>query len=219
MKIILSTFNKGGVGKTTLAVHLAGVLAEDQFQRVLLVDCVDQYDSISFMSGVSPDEKLKTLRSKYPNVDVVWNPGRENLKKSIGQGQYDSVVLDLNSPAKDTVQAIVSTMPTGVFLPINNQALALGRLKDTLASIAAMAKFAGYRFPIVIVPMGSDVGKIKEALNGCRDSLEDLNVEISQPINFSPDIFENALTNGVFVWEYGGCEYVRDVIKDALDRI
>ncbi|MDM8560666.1 AAA family ATPase [Candidatus Parabeggiatoa sp. HSG14] len=44
--IILSAFNKGGIGKTTLAVHVADLLAEQG--RVLLVDCVDQYDAFNF---------------------------------------------------------------------------------------------------------------------------------------------------------------------------
>jgi chromosome partitioning protein len=219
MRIILSTFNKGGVGKTTLAVHLAGALAEDQFQRVLLVDCVDQYDSVNFISGKTPEEKLKTLSTKYPNVSVVWNPERENLKKVIGQGQYDSVVLDLNSPAKDTVKAIVNAQPTGVFLPINRQALALGRLKDTLALIAAMAAYTGYIFPVVIVPMGSDIHSVSKALEGCCDSTEHLNVKISEPINFDPEHFESALIDGRFVWEYQGCEYVKPLLQNALASI
>ncbi|ENX3945586.1 ParA family protein [Photobacterium damselae] len=219
MKVILSTFNKGGVGKTTLAVHLAGALAEDPFQRVLLVDCVDQYDSVSFLSGTSPDRKLKTLNTKYPNVSVVWNPERESLKKVIGQGQYDSVILDLNSPAKDTVKAIVNAQPTGVFLPINRQALALGRLKDTLALIAAMADYTGYIIPVVIVPLGSDLMSVESALKDCRDCIGSMSVNISRPVAFDPIHFENALINGKFVWEYQGCEYVKPLLQDALGRI
>lgn len=219
MKIILSTFNKGGVGKTTLAVHLAGALAEDEFQRVLLVDCVDQYDSVNFISGRPPSDKLKTLKTKYPNVSVVWNPERDNLKKVIGQGQYDSVVLDLNSPAKDTVKAIVNAQPTGVFLPINRQALALGRLKDTLDLIAAMATHTGYIFPVIIVPMGSDEDSVRNALENCRDSLGSLNVKISPPITFDPEHFENALVQGKFVWEFRGCDYVKPLLQNALSSL
>lgn len=219
MRVILSTFNKGGVGKTTLAVHLAGALAEDPFQRVLLVDCVDQYDSVNFISGNSPEGKLKTLNTKYPNVSVVWNPERENLKKVMGQAQYDSVVLDLNSPAKDTVKAIVNAQPTGVFLPINRQALALGRLKDTLTLIAAMADHTGYIIPVVIVPLGSNLESVNNALEECRDSIGSLAVKLSEPITFDPEHFENALTNGRFVWEYQGCEYVKPLLQKALSSI
>jgi Mrp family chromosome partitioning ATPase len=54
--IILSAFNKGGVGKTTLAVHVAGLLAEQG--RVLLVDCVDQYDAFYFYCHQEPKNVL-----------------------------------------------------------------------------------------------------------------------------------------------------------------
>jgi MinD superfamily P-loop ATPase len=48
--IIASTFNKGGVGKTTLAVHLIGVLNQKPTARNLLVDCVDQADAFTFFT-------------------------------------------------------------------------------------------------------------------------------------------------------------------------
>ena len=45
---------KGGVGKTTTAVSLAGLLAE-QGQRVLLVD-LDPHGSLTSYFGLDPDE-------------------------------------------------------------------------------------------------------------------------------------------------------------------
>ena len=53
MKVILCTHNSGGVGKTTLAVHLAGVLSKKG--DVLLIDCDDQADSWKFYVGAEND--------------------------------------------------------------------------------------------------------------------------------------------------------------------
>ncbi len=49
-------------------------------------------------------------------------------------------MLDINSPNQDTVKTIVDNEPDIILLPINNQALAIDKLSDTLAIIAAMQK-------------------------------------------------------------------------------
>lgn len=56
MKVILCTHNSGGVGKTTLAVHLAGVLSKRG--DVLLIDCNDQADSWKFYVSEEPNEEF-----------------------------------------------------------------------------------------------------------------------------------------------------------------
>ncbi|MCX5982311.1 MAG: AAA family ATPase [Nostocales cyanobacterium LacPavin_0920_SED1_MAG_38_18] len=63
--IILCTHNDGGVGKTTLAVHVAGVLINRQ-DSTLLVDCDDQADFWQFYIDRNP-EKLKDWE-RYENT-------------------------------------------------------------------------------------------------------------------------------------------------------
>ena len=38
MKVVVAQ-HKGGVGKTTLATHVAGLLAENELEKLLLIDC------------------------------------------------------------------------------------------------------------------------------------------------------------------------------------
>lgn len=57
---------KGGVGKTTTAVTLGGLLAE-QGQRVLMID-LDPHGSLSSYFGFNPDEDTKTCFDMFMNA-------------------------------------------------------------------------------------------------------------------------------------------------------
>ena len=92
---------KGGVGKTTTTIALAGVLAE-QGHRVLLVD-TDPHASLSYYFGIesedldlsvydlfiqvsSREQILQTLcPTKYPNIDILpATMGLATLDRSLG---------------------------------------------------------------------------------------------------------------------------------------
>ncbi len=106
--IILCTHNDGGVGKTTLAVHSAGVLIS-QLDRTLLIDCDDQADSWQFYTGREPS-KLNDIDIE-DNRTVISNKNRASIKKLAKPQQYDHVVLDIDSPLQNTVQVIIGNDP------------------------------------------------------------------------------------------------------------
>ena len=80
--IIASTFNKGGVGKTTLAVHVAGILQEQNGTRNLLVDCVDQADAYYFFARREPRKYIDIERISA-TLSVINNPELQPLRKVV----------------------------------------------------------------------------------------------------------------------------------------
>jgi chromosome partitioning protein len=117
--IVLSTFNKGGVGKTTIAVHTAALLAEKG--RTLIIDCVDQADAFKFFCHCIPEKRGdKKDAIDYSTLSAIHNPEKISLKKLVQQDEFDHIVLDINSPMEDTVRSIVHNDPDIVLLPINN---------------------------------------------------------------------------------------------------
>lgn len=211
--IILTAFNKGGIGKTTLAVHVTGVLAEHG--RVLLIDGVDQCDSFYFFCRQLPQQELVPQRAKANSqVTAIWNPGKSPLRRLVDFNEYDSIVLDINSPKEDTVQAIAGSQPDLILLPINDQALAMRQLEDTLAVVAAMEEQAGYQCRVRIVPLGVTKTNIYEHLSSFTTKPQNLGV--TQRINKHPQEFSKSLQQGEYVWNYLGCEYIRDILQNVV---
>jgi chromosome partitioning protein len=210
--IILSAFNKGGVGKTTLAVHVAGLLAESG--RVLLVDCVDQHDAFSFYCRQDPKKDLLPQRAKNnERLTVIWNPDQKPVTRITEPTEYEHTVLDINSPNEDTVRGIIENYPDMILLPINDQALALDKLGDTLGIVAAMQK-TNHRSQVRIVPLGATKRRIDECLAQIDEKPADL--QITKRIKKHQREFTDALRNGQFVWDYQGCEYVRDILQESI---
>lgn len=205
--IIVSTFNKGGVGKTTVAVHVAAVLAERRGgQRTLLVDCVDQYDSYRFFTRSAPEEELCPV-AVGESLTVVWNPDRRPLCRYVDLGEYDDVVMDLNSPQVDTVQVILADEPDRLLIPINDQALADSRLNDTFAIVSALEDKAGAALEVVVVPLGRSLKEVREVVDGLTERPE--SVRFSNRFRRAADEFQTALRDGTPVWEQHGCEQFR----------
>jgi len=216
--IILSAFNKGGVGKTTLAVHVAGLLA--QKWRVLLIDCVDQYDAFYFFCREEPKPGTKSaaLPQRAKNnerITVIWEPSKRSITRLVDLDDYDHIILDINSPNEDTVTAIVENEPDIILLPINDQALALDRLEDTLSVVAAMEKNTGYQSQVKIIPLGATKAEIKNRLN--KITTQPKNLQITQRIKKHPKEFLEALRNGELVWNYEGCDYIREILSSAIN--
>jgi len=211
--IILSAFNKGGVGKTTLAVHVAGLLAEQG--RVLLIDCVDQYDAFSFYCHSVPKNVLEPQRAEeHEQLTVIWNPEQKRITRLVEVNEYEHIVLDINSPNQDTVKAILENELDMILLPINDQALALDKLSDTLAIVAAMQK-TNYHSKARIVPLGATKARIEECLMQIEVKPKDL--QITKRIKKHPKEFPDALRTGQFVWNYEGCEYIRDILQETIN--
>ncbi|WP_404402005.1 ParA family protein [Idiomarina seosinensis] len=79
---------KGGVGKTTTTVALAGLLAERQ-QRVLCID-MDPHASLTFYLGFDSEE---VPTSVYDIFMLDKQPSREQVKQSIIPSEVDNLHL------------------------------------------------------------------------------------------------------------------------------
>jgi chromosome partitioning protein len=92
MKIVAVTNNKGGVGKTFLAVHMSIYFA-NKGKKVLLIDMdEEQADAIRWVTGykVKEPEPWKIIQVKE-NLDVVWVEGKATR---INTEKYDIIIVD-----------------------------------------------------------------------------------------------------------------------------
>lgn len=211
--VVLSAFNKGGVGKTTLAVHAAGVM-RGRAIRILVIDCVDQADSFRFFAGHDPVRHMQLLEARE-GISVVYNPRRRELRNFVGLEEFDHIILDVNSPAADTVQVIIGSDPDKVLLPINDQALAFSNLQTTLAVLSEMERKMGYALFCAVVPLGVTLASVAQQISQLEEKPSRLLV--SRPIRKHRSAFEIALTTGQYVWDVDdSCSYVETILNEIM---
>jgi chromosome partitioning protein len=94
--IVALTNSKGGVGKSTLAVHLA-VWWREQGRRVALVDADVQGSSSVWLQEASPD--IRVFRLQTPDEVLEQVP--------VIAGQFDGLVLDGPAGLSEVTRAIL----------------------------------------------------------------------------------------------------------------
>jgi len=112
---------KGGVGKTTIAIHLADALSR-RGRRVLLIDADSQQSAMTW-SNVRPQE---------PRFSVIGMP-KATLHKEIGSlsADYDDVVIDGPPRVADVAKSIIMAADL-VILPVQPSQLDVWATADTV---------------------------------------------------------------------------------------
>src|SRR5437870_10275841 len=92
---------KGGVGKSTLAVHLA-VWLDERGQRVMLVDCDLQRSSSQWMAEAAPEVRVEVLLSEDELIE----------RAPVFQQEVDIVVADGPAGLKELTRALLLVCDT-----------------------------------------------------------------------------------------------------------
>jgi len=210
MKIVIAQ-HKGGVGKTTLAVHVAGVLAEDGFEKVLLMDCDSQADSFDFFTKKLPSKSME-IKEGMDKVDVLWNYKREKLSNKNMFSEYDHIVVDIDTAVQNALQVIIEIEPDIILIPIDKQYRSVKHLDEVLSLIA---RNEGITYPLAkvkIVQMGS-VHDLNSILNTYENKPKYLDSSFSIP-NLEVE-FNESLRDGRYIWDF----YIdiKSIFKGVID--
>jgi len=182
MKVWAIANQKGGVGKTTSAVTLAGVLAQ-RGQRVLMVD-IDPHGSLTSYFRYSPDNLELSVYNLFQDKEVspktLIKPTRfeqlhlmpatmalATLDRQLGSQSGMGLVLQraLKSLANDYDYALIDCPPMlGVLMvnalaacdqliiPTQTDFLALKGLERMLRTLAMITRSRNIQLPYTIVP-------------------------------------------------------------------
>jgi chromosome partitioning protein len=130
-KIIVVCNQKGGAGKTTVSLNLAGSLGRRKY-KVAIVDG-DEQSSMIEISSLAPEDGLLPA-----NVIGLWKAGRkihQEIKRFIDL--YDFIIVDCppaaNSPIAQS-SLLVSDLAIVPFIPGTIDALAAPKIRDAIES-------------------------------------------------------------------------------------
>ena len=157
MRTLCIANQKGGVGKTTTAVHLAAGLAWAGL-RVLLCDLDGQGNATSGLGLEAPASPLpRPIPSGREGLDVLflanWMNARPHLSSSdvaevLPQGKYDLAVLDC-PPAFGRATELALEISDWVLIPIQCEYFAMEGLSQMLASVRASESKRSRPLPIL----------------------------------------------------------------------
>ena len=130
-KIIVICNQKGGSGKTTVALNLAGSLGNRGY-KVAIVDA-DEQSSLVEIASLAPEDNLLPA-----SVIGLWKAGRkihQEIKRFVGD--YEYIIVDCPPAASAPVAQsalLVADLALVPFIPGTIDALAAPKIRDAIES-------------------------------------------------------------------------------------
>ena len=196
---ILAVHHKGGVGKTTTAVHVTGILLEGG-ARVLLIDGDTQADSYTFFSkGTPPKKPGDAFDAADGRLRVVSLRPGEALDSIVRAASGDQhVVIDIATDMAQISKMLVEVEPDLVLVGVRKYDRgSYVHLDDVLAQVES-ARALGVAPRVTVVPIGV----------GPEDFMRDVVAEpesfrVADTVEWSPDVAGEALfAEHRYIWEY-----------------
>ena len=198
MKIIAIISQKGGAGKTTIAVHLA-VAAELHKLKTAVFDLDPQASAASWA------DKRK---SSSPAVVSAQAARLSNLLEQAAVQSADLVIID-SAPNADAASLAAARVADLILIPCRPAAFDLNAIGTTL-SLAVVANKPSY----ILLNAVPSYGKVGDE---ARIALERGGIKVAEPILHYLVAFSHAVNDGLTAQEYDPRSKAADEI-DALFR-
>ncbi len=211
--ILVIANSKGGVGKSTLAVHLAAWLAR-QGHRVTLADCDTQQSSSEWIREAAPGVKAVRL----DNPDVILN------ELPLLAQEADYVVADGPGSQTETSRALLLRADLAI-VPCKASMLevrALAKATDVLRQAQDIR--AGLPKAVIVLSM---VGKNYRLTKDMKDAAAALDLPLAKTAMILRQIYADAPGQASVVWDMGArareaaqevAQIFREILPDAAKR-
>jgi chromosome partitioning protein len=186
MKTISILNQKGGVGKTTIAVNLCYGIAVKRF-RVLLVDA-DPQGSVKDWQGIAGEGAFSIIH--YAQDDLYKEIS------ALGKG-YDHIVID-GPPGKESVTKSILTISDLVIIPVRPSILDLWSSREIVELVTQAREIRPLEGRLLVSQKAPGTRLGKEA----RESLSGLGLEIFETEISLRIAYAEAMISGRPVMEY-----------------
>jgi chromosome partitioning protein len=183
MKILAILAQKGGSGKTTVAVHMA-VCATRRKLKTAIIDIDPQGSAFNWNTSRPDDMKLDAIAATASQLAGL-------LQKAKAAG-IDLAIID-TAPHSNADAAIAARLADFVLIPCRPARFDL----DAIASTVEIAKAANT--PCAVVINAAPRGKLAEE---ARDSLTEKGVKVIEAVLHQRVAYSHAVIDGRSVHEY-----------------
>jgi chromosome partitioning protein len=183
MKTVAIISQKGGTGKTTLAVHL-GVAAEKRGLRTAIFDLDPQASAASWHDRRDDTE---------PVVFPAQAPRLKNLMEQAREQKADLVLID-SAPNADSASITAARMADMILIPCRPAAFDLNAIGTTLG-LASLASRPAWVVLNAVPPQG----RLAEE---ARAALKSEGVKVADPLIHHLIAFAHSVNDGLTAQEY-----------------
>lgn len=189
LMIIVVANSKGGVGKSTVAAHLAAWLFE-QGHSVCLADCDTQASSSEWISEACPD--IKTVRLSNPDEIIEDLPG-------LG-AEFDYVVADGPGSQNETSRALLMRADLAI-VPAKASMLE-ARALSVATKVLRQAQDVRKGPPRAVIVL-SMIGKTHKLTKDMTDAARTLEMPLAATHLTLRQAYADAPGQGTVVWKMG----------------
>ena len=224
---IVSTHLKGGVGKSTTAIHVTGALLTEG--SVLLLDGDQGATSYRFFSGdESPLEAAPRPIEGFEHAlhiapaRVDSRAGLVALNRAVREVDADYVVVDTTPKLTEVSGVLAELRPDLLVVSVKRDDRGSLTLLPELAEAIRQLGSLGVRPAVRLVPIGLGAEDVAPYLQGAE-----VDIEVAPTVPYRPDeagtsVFEGPHTGGDdhrFIWEVPGCETFFGLYYDLVRRV
>jgi chromosome partitioning protein len=187
--IIVIANSKGGVGKSTIAVHLT-IWLKEQGHSVILADCDTQHSSSEWAREASPD--IRTVRLSTPEEIL------DRLKELNKEADY--VIADGPGSNSEISRALL-LLADFAFVPCKASMLevrALAQATKVLRQVQGIRN--GRPFATIILSM---VGKNYRLTKDMKEAAESLEMVLADSMLTQKQVYADAPGQRAVVWSLG----------------
>jgi chromosome partitioning protein len=211
--IITIANNKGGVGKSTIAVHLAAWLHKQGYS-VTLADCDAQQSSSHWLKEAVPE--IKTVQ--------LSDPGQILDELPVLHEEVDFVIGDGPGSNTDTSRSLLFTADLAI-VPCKASMLEVRALAQA-TQVLRQAQSVRHGLPPAVIVL-SMVGRNYRLTQDMRNAAAALELPIASTAMILRQIYADAPGQGSVVWDMGSRgrdaaneieQFFREILPDVASR-